>query len=85
METITLTSKRQATFPVKLCEELGVGPGDKLRLGRRMVEGKPAWVIHVPGSVDMSWLGALKEFAVDKSHDMNDIRRSIGQRTGERK
>ena len=43
MAKITLTAKRQATLPKALCEELGVGPGDKLELERRSVRGEVVW------------------------------------------
>lgn len=82
--TITLTSKRQATFPVELCRELGVGPGDKLRLSSCMVAGKPVWVIQNAESVKMPWLGTLREFADGKPDEMDDIRRSIGEHTGQK-
>jgi bifunctional DNA-binding transcriptional regulator/antitoxin component of YhaV-PrlF toxin-antitoxin module len=43
---VKLTAKRQATLPVALCEELGVGPGDQLELERCVVDGAPAWVLR---------------------------------------
>jgi len=85
IETIKLTSKRQATFPAELCKELGVKPGDKLVLGRHIIDGKAAWVLHPPSSVDLSWQGALREFAEGKSDDMGNIRDSIGRNLGTRK
>ncbi len=30
IKTVRLTSKRQATLPLQLCEELGVKPGDEI-------------------------------------------------------
>jgi bifunctional DNA-binding transcriptional regulator/antitoxin component of YhaV-PrlF toxin-antitoxin module len=81
-EVITLTSKRQATFPVKLCDEMGIGPGSKLVLGRHVIDGAPTWVIQNAAAGDMPWLGALKEFAADKSDDMDDVRESIGRCRG---
>ena len=85
METITLTSKRQATLPAKLCEEIGVKPGDKLVLQRHIIDNKPAWVLRTPASLDMPWFGTLHEYALGKSHDMSDIRASIGKAVGENK
>ena len=45
MQSIRLTSKRQATFPIKLCQELGVKPGDHLILERKNIEGDIAWTL----------------------------------------
>ncbi|MFP4257559.1 MAG: AbrB/MazE/SpoVT family DNA-binding domain-containing protein [Desulfovermiculus sp.] len=39
--TIKLTSKRQATFPVQLCREIGIQPGDELVLERKELEEGP--------------------------------------------
>lgn len=73
---LTLTAKRQATLPVALCEELGVGPGDTLTLERREVDGEPVWVVLAP-KPDWSWAGALRPYAEGKCHDWDSIERSI--------
>ncbi len=73
---IHLTSKRQATFPKALCEELGIGPGDKVTLERRTVGGETLWVIR-SAKPDWSWLGGAGEYAEGKSHAWEDIEESI--------
>lgn len=73
---IRLTAKRQATLPAALCEELGVGPGDTLTLERRELEGEPVWILRAP-KPDWSWLGAARAYAEGKSHDWEEIERSI--------
>ena len=78
MVTIKITSKRQATFPVELCEDIGIGPGDELFLEHRLVDGQLVWVIH-PGEHKLAWLGAFKKYAQNKSHQIDDIRRSIAR------
>jgi len=45
MQSIRLTSKRQATFPVQLCQELGIKPGDDLILERKKIEGDITWIL----------------------------------------
>ena len=40
MRTMTITSKRQATLPAALCQELGLRPGGKVDLDRRVVDGE---------------------------------------------
>lgn len=82
MRSVKLTAKRQATFPVEVCEELGVKPGDRLLLERREMDGAPAWVIHPASPTGSPWFAALRRFAVGKSHSMADIRRSIGTKLG---
>lgn len=73
---MTITAKRQATLPVDLCEELGVGPGDRLRVERRRVAGQSVWVI-TGKKPDWSWFGRAGRFAKGKSHRWPDIERSI--------
>jgi hypothetical protein len=64
---LRLTTKRQATLPAALCEELGVGPGD---------HGSPAWVLRA-AKPDWSWVGAARPWCRGKSHRWDDVERSI--------
>jgi len=81
MSIIRITSKRQATLPKALCDEMGVQPGDSLSV-ERSTDGD-AWVIrpidssHVP-----KWVGSLRRYAKGKSHDMDSIRKCIGEAWG---
>jgi bifunctional DNA-binding transcriptional regulator/antitoxin component of YhaV-PrlF toxin-antitoxin module len=77
MLSMTLTSKRQATLPRELCEELGVHPGDRLDVDRAVVDGKPVWVLR-PHRIDWSWIGSA-HVAEGFHHDMDAIRESIGR------
>lgn len=92
MTTVKITSKRQATLPKALCDEMRVQPGDSLIVERRRIENEDAWVIRpAPGSGEgglnrFGWVGSLKRYAVGKSHDMASVRRSIEEsRRGEKK
>jgi len=85
VKTLKLTSKRQATFPVALCEELGVCPGDELKLERQILNGEATWVIQAKEKPGTPWFGALRDYATDKPHDMKSIRTTIGQKTGNQK
>jgi bifunctional DNA-binding transcriptional regulator/antitoxin component of YhaV-PrlF toxin-antitoxin module len=86
IKTIKLTAKRQATFPAKLCRDLGLRPGDRLALERREVDGMAAWVMRpISGDRNSSWFGALRPFASGKSHAMDEIRQSIGRKIAETK
>ena len=76
MTTIKITSKRQATFPTELCENMGVKPGDELILEQRIINGTLIWIIR-PLEERLQWLGSLKKYARNKSHQLEDIRRSI--------
>ncbi len=52
---VKITSKRQVTFPVKVLDVLGVGPGDQLELE----EGPDGFVLR-PRRIDYSRLGTLR-------------------------
>lgn len=82
MWSIKLTSKRQATFPAQVCEELHLRPGVRLRLERGVVGGKAVFFIRPP-EPDLSWVGIARKYAKGKSHRMSNIRRSIGRGIGE--
>lgn len=78
MKTITITSKRQATLPVEVCADLGIGPGAKVELERRRVDGETVWVLRAPGR-DWSWLGGARRYAKGKSHRWDSIEKSIAE------
>ncbi len=77
MAAIKLTAKRQATLPRRLCEELEVGPGDRIELERRVEGGEPIWIMR-PRKVDWSWIGTATVPA-HAVHDMPAIRASIAR------
>lgn len=61
---------------MELCKELGVGPGDRLEVERRTIEGETVWVLRAP-KPDWSWFGALRSYGEGKSHDLDAIEASI--------
>ncbi len=81
MSTMTLTAKRQATLPRELCDELGVHPGDRLDVERAVVGGQAVWILK-PHRIDWSWIGSV-QVGPDYSHDLDDIRASIGRAVAE--
>jgi len=79
-KTIKLTSKRQATFPVDLCESLGIGPGDELVLTPRVEDGEQVWMLRKNSTPERDWLGSLNQFARHVSdHSIESIRESIAR------
>lgn len=78
---VKMTGKRQVTFPVSVCRELGVQPGGSIRLERCEVEGEVAWVLRNPLNTASDWFGTLRAYAKGKPHDLSTIRRSIVRRT----
>src|SRR3979490_498663 len=78
MHVVTITAKRQATLPAALCRELGLAPGAKVAVERRLVGKQPGGVLKGPGP-DWSWVGSLRGYAKGKSHRLSDIRRSIAK------
>ncbi len=79
MSKIKLTAKRQATFPVKVCNELGVAPGDELELKSVRVSGENVWVLKPASKLRSKWIGSLKRYAVNASgdHSLESIRKSV--------
>ena len=75
MHVVTITTKRQATLPAALCKELGLAPGVKVGVERRLIGKETVWVLKGP-SPDWSWVGSLRQYARGKSHRVSDIRRS---------
>jgi bifunctional DNA-binding transcriptional regulator/antitoxin component of YhaV-PrlF toxin-antitoxin module len=76
MASLKVTTKRQVTLPVALCDELGVAPGDRIEAERRVVDGETVWVLG-DSKPDWSWFGAAKKYGRGKSHRWGDVRRSI--------
>ncbi len=77
MSYIKITSKRQATLPKALCEELNVEPGDNLMVVRKTFEGQTFWCLQPVQGVATPWFGSLNKYAIGKSHDLDDIRESL--------
>jgi len=78
MATIKITSKRQATFPVELCGDLGLEPGDQVTVEQQMFAGKKVWIIQpIKTEVEDKWFGSLSKYAKGKSHNLDDIKASI--------
>jgi len=59
---MTITSKRQATLPAALCEEIGLRPGSRVVLQRRVLDGETVWVLR-SRKPDWSWIGAARRYA----------------------
>ena len=53
---VKITAKRQVTFPARVLDALGVGPGDQLELQ----EGTEGFVLR-PRRIDYSRLGTLRD------------------------
>jgi bifunctional DNA-binding transcriptional regulator/antitoxin component of YhaV-PrlF toxin-antitoxin module len=85
MTTLTLTSKRQATFPKETCESLGLKPGDVIELEPRNEGGTRVWVLRPQPTRIREWVGCLGSRAKKvTSHSLAAIRESIaaGRRGG---
>lgn len=79
MHIIKISSKRQATFPRKVCESLGIHPGDRLLLDRRIEDDREVWLLRPERSRERPWLGSLKNYAMGKDHSMEAVRGSIAK------
>ncbi len=63
---ITITSKRQVTFPAAVLNEMGVGPGDRLELTKAQ-----GGYILTPRWIDLSKLGGLRDTITPETPDFN--------------
>ena len=77
VSTINLTSKRQATFPVRLCSELNLNPGDVIEVEPAQLSGERVWVLRRQKSVSRPWLGCLQRKTKVDDHSMAAVRASI--------
>lgn len=77
MPLIKLTSKRQATFPKSLCDELNIEAGDTLEVVRRVVDGETLWCLQAVQEHSPPWFGSLGAYAAGKSHDLGAIRETL--------
>ena len=73
---VKLTSKRQATFPVSICRELGLHPGDEIELEPHLEENRRYWTLRKSAAPAPSWLGILRAYAGNglERHDLASIR-----------
>lgn len=78
MTMLTLTSKRQATFPKETCESLGLKPGDVIELKPRNEGGTKVWVLRPQPARTREWIGCLGSRAKKVAdHSLAAIRESV--------
>jgi bifunctional DNA-binding transcriptional regulator/antitoxin component of YhaV-PrlF toxin-antitoxin module len=78
MTTLTLTSKRQATFPKETCDSLGLKPGDVIELEARNEGGTKIWVLRPQTARNCGWVGCLGSHAKKVTdHSLAAVRESI--------
>ena len=78
MTSLTLTTKRQATFPKETCEALGLKPGDVIELEPRAEGGTKVWVLRPQSARTREWVGCLGSRAKKVTdHSLGAIRESI--------
>jgi bifunctional DNA-binding transcriptional regulator/antitoxin component of YhaV-PrlF toxin-antitoxin module len=82
VSTLTLTSKRQATFPVRLCKELNLNPGDVIEVEPAQLSGERVWVLRRQKSASRPWLGCLRNKTKVQDHCMAAVRASIAAGRG---
>ncbi len=73
-----MTTKRQVTFPVEVCEALNLAPGDEVILDSQECRGEPVWILRSSKQPDRSWMYALRRYARGRDHSLAAIRESIG-------
>ena len=84
MPTMTLTAKRQATFPLETCKSLGLKPGDVVELEARDDADGRVWVLRPRPARARRWIGRLGTYGGQvANHSLEAIRNSIA--TGRKK
>ncbi|MFW5856765.1 MAG: AbrB/MazE/SpoVT family DNA-binding domain-containing protein [Planctomycetota bacterium] len=66
MTTIKITSKRQTVLPRQLCDEMHVGPGDRLEVRAVTVQGERAWVLLPVRDPELPAFGMLEDCLVEE-------------------
>ncbi len=80
MPSLTLTAKRQATFPLATCEALGLKPGDTLELEARDEADGRVWILRPRPARARKWIGSVGGFAgTTVDHSMEAVRTSIAR------
>ncbi|MBI5380447.1 MAG: AbrB/MazE/SpoVT family DNA-binding domain-containing protein [Opitutae bacterium] len=85
MTTLTLTAKRQATFPVETCKSLGLKPGDVVELEARDEANGRVWVLRPRPARARRWVGSLDAYAsAATDHSMEAVCASVaaGRKSG---
>ena len=78
MTTLTLTAKRQATFPLETCQSLGLQPGDCIELEARTEATGKIWVLRPRPSRARRWVGSLAAFGeAAADHSLEAVRASV--------
>lgn len=77
MSAITLTTKRQATFPVQVCDDLNLRPGDIIELEAVELAGERVWVLRPQKPPPRPWLGCLAQKTAVADHSLDAVRASI--------
>jgi bifunctional DNA-binding transcriptional regulator/antitoxin component of YhaV-PrlF toxin-antitoxin module len=75
---IKMTTKRQATFPRKLCEEMRLEPGHAIQVEQATLDGQRVWVLStVAEPPEMAWVGALRRYAGKGARSLSMARMRI--------
>jgi bifunctional DNA-binding transcriptional regulator/antitoxin component of YhaV-PrlF toxin-antitoxin module len=76
--TLTLTAKRQATFPLETCQSLGLKPGDRVELEARDDRDGRVWVLRPRPVRARRWIGTLAAYGdAATEHSMDAVRASV--------
>jgi len=78
VKKLKMTTKRQVTFPVEVCEALNLAPGDEVILVSQECQGEPVWILRSSKRPDRSWMYGLRKYARGREHSLAAIRESIG-------
>src|SRR5260370_17125516 len=75
---MTIPPQGQERLPAALCKELGLRPGSRVVLQRRVIDGDTGGVLR-SRKPDWSWIGAARRYAKGKSHRLPDVKRTTAR------
>lgn len=77
MTTIKITAKRQTVLPKTLCEEMHVGPGDRLEVEPVDVGGERLWALKPARKPELPAFGTLRKYVKGALPDWDETRRRL--------
>ena len=77
MTTIKITAKRQTVLPKTLCEEMHVGPGDRLEVEAVEIGGERLWALKPANQPVLAAFGVLRKYVKGNLPEWEETRRQL--------
>jgi len=77
MTTIKITAKRQTVLPKNLCDEMHVGPGDRLEVEAIEIGGERIWAVKPARKPELPAFGSLGKYIKGELPDWDETRSKL--------